>query len=159
MTYIKRTYAALGRASHTAITPILKKYMTDKHVRVRVLILNEDNEVLLVRSWLGHQKWSLPGGGVKRAERPEEAAAREIHEETGLHVPASHLTPIGSFLTESAKKYKFTILCYETKIAKREPHVKRHRKLETLDIAWFSIKHLPADTSQNVAKALALYGN
>lgn len=30
--------------------------------------------------------WALPAGYMEYDERPEEAAAREVHEETGLHV-------------------------------------------------------------------------
>lgn len=157
MAYIKRTYAALGRATHGAITPLLKRYMNEKHIRVRVVITNDDNEVLLVRSWLGRQQWSLPGGGVKRSETPAQAAAREVHEETGLHIPADHLTEIGSFPTQSAQ-YTFTVVCFKVEIAKREPRLRRHQKLEMLDISWFSRQHLPKDVSENVTKALALLG-
>lgn len=155
MPHIKRTYAAIGRLSHKAITPFLKLVMNEKHVRVRVLILNEEKEVLLVRSWLGHQKWTLPGGGIKRLETPVEAAAREVHEETGLRVAQDHLHELGVF-TSDTPKYSYTVACYMIEVAKRAPHIARRHRLEMLDTAWFPVANLPKDCSPTVTKALAL---
>lgn len=41
------------------------------------------SRVLLVRAW-DEDKWQLPGGALKRREKPREAACREVEEETGL---------------------------------------------------------------------------
>jgi ADP-ribose pyrophosphatase YjhB (NUDIX family) len=155
MTRIKKTYAALGRLSHKAITPFLKLYMSEKHVRVRVLILNQEKEVLLVRNWLGHQHWTLPGGGIKRSETPAEAAAREVHEETGLRIPHDHLRELGVF-TSVGQKYTYSVACFTVEVAKREPHIARYRRLEMLDMAWFPIAALPGSISTTVTQALAL---
>ena len=155
MPQFKRTYATIGRLSHKVATPFIKLVMSEKHVRVRVLILNEEKEVLLVRSWFGHQKWTLPGGGIKRLETPIEAAAREVHEETGLRIAQDHLRELGVF-THDAGKYAYTVACYAGDIAKREPRTARHRRLEMLDTAWFSVTNLPKDCSPTVAQALAL---
>ena len=154
MPHIKRTYAALGRLSHKAITPFLKLVMSEKHVRVRVLIVNEDKEVLLVRNWLGHQKWTLPGGGIKPGETPAEAGSREVHEETGLRIARDHLRELGTF--PGGEKYTYTVACYLIEIAKRDPHIARRRRLEMLEIAWFPIKSLPKDCSPTVQNALKL---
>lgn len=156
MSQIKRTYAAFGRTAHKALTPFLKLYMTEKHVRVRVLIVNEEKEVLLVRNWLGHQMWTLPGGGIKRGETPAEAATREVHEETGLLIPSDHLHELGVFLNDSNLKYTYTTACYTVDVAKREPKIRAHRKLEMLDMQWFPIASLPKEVSSTVVHALAL---
>jgi len=41
--------------------------------------------VLLIvhRSMSGHPRWTLPKGGIEEGERPEDAALREVREETG----------------------------------------------------------------------------
>ncbi len=46
-------------------------------------IVFRDDKVLLVRN-RGSKRFSLPGGRIGRGELPISAAARELHEETGL---------------------------------------------------------------------------
>ena len=51
----------------------------------RVVLLDETSRVLLVRfEYRGRSWWAAPGGGLEDAETHEEAAQREIAEETGL---------------------------------------------------------------------------
>ena len=52
---------------------------------VRVVLLDEDENVILVRFWDGQQSWWCPpGGGLESGESHEDAARREISEELGL---------------------------------------------------------------------------
>jgi len=46
-------------------------------------IVRRDGTLLVVRD-RGFRHYSLPGGGVNRGESPEQAAIRELAEETGL---------------------------------------------------------------------------
>ena len=48
---------------------------------VVAVVFDDRERVLLVRHSYGPPAWSLPGGGMDRGERPEEAAVREIREE------------------------------------------------------------------------------
>ena len=54
----------------------------------RVLLIDETNRLLLLRTQLPHRKelsvWLTPGGGLKPGEIHEAAALRELWEETGL---------------------------------------------------------------------------
>ena len=51
----------------------------------RVVLLDENGRVLLARfEYGGKMWWVAPGGGLERAETHEEAARREVREETGL---------------------------------------------------------------------------
>lgn len=49
----------------------------------RVVAIDADSRVLLVRHSYGHDRWMLPGGGMKRGEDPVAAGARELAEEAG----------------------------------------------------------------------------
>lgn len=53
-------------------------------IRVYAVIIRDD-KLLLTKQWDGY---SLPGGGVEKAEGLEQALERELKEETGLDVTA-----------------------------------------------------------------------
>jgi putative (di)nucleoside polyphosphate hydrolase len=46
-----------------------------------------DREVLLVHKPRKNDAWQIPQGGIEEGESIAEAAARELSEETGIHVP------------------------------------------------------------------------
>lgn len=63
----------------------------------RLLIIAPDQEVLLFRfmhqsgALAGQDYWATPGGGVEPGETFEEAARRELFEETGIRAVPVHL--------------------------------------------------------------------
>jgi ADP-ribose pyrophosphatase YjhB (NUDIX family) len=80
-----------------AMNPLLQiAYTLRKHVYrllrvktrgVKTMVFNGEGELLLIRNSYGPTHlYVLPGGGIGRRERPEDAAAREVKEETGLEV-------------------------------------------------------------------------
>lgn len=59
---------------------------------VRVIILDEDNRMLMVRQHHEDKDiWMVPGGKIEEKENAQEAAAREVKEETGLDVKIGKL--------------------------------------------------------------------
>lgn len=63
----------------------------------------EDGRILLCRVSAGNLhagKWTLPGGGVEFGESPQDAAWREIMEETGLEADLSATAHVDSRLVD-----------------------------------------------------------
>ena len=152
---VTKSYARLGKLAHGAATPLLRVYMRGKR-RVRMVVVNERGELLLVRSWFGHQRWSLPGGGMRRGESPKVAAVRETFEETGVMLDERKCKHLGEFENGDSNA-PFIVDCYISEIEKQPAHIAARHRLEMLDVAWFSMKHLPSRRSKTVDRALKLY--
>lgn len=61
----------------------------------RVIVVDEDKNVLVVRQTTSHGKvYCFPGGKVEVGERPQCAASREIFEELGIRKSPKDLTPV-----------------------------------------------------------------
>jgi ADP-ribose pyrophosphatase YjhB (NUDIX family) len=152
---IRNSYARLGRLAHGAATPLLRMYMKGKR-RVRTVVVNNRGEILLVRSWFGHQRWSLPGGGLKRGEPPQSAAIRETLEETGVALDQQRCKFLGEFANGDSNA-PFIVECFVATVDAQPAHIAARHRLEMLDVAWFPLDQLPALRSSTVDRALELY--
>ena len=78
-------------------------YILESTSWVNIIPLTQENEVILIRQYRhGIQNLTLeiPGGLVEGQDTPEEAAVRELREETGYE--ASEMIPLGSVLPNPA---------------------------------------------------------
>lgn len=60
-------------------------------IRSAAIILNDDRILLIERKKNGRQFYVFPGGGVEEGETNEEAAVREVLEETSVNVSITRL--------------------------------------------------------------------
>ncbi|MEO8105005.1 MAG: NUDIX hydrolase [Candidatus Saccharibacteria bacterium] len=119
--------------------------------RTRLLVVC-DQQVLLVKSWLGDGKWSLPGGGRHRGEDSLTGAQRELAEETTLDVPLKDFQFLAN-TTANSNGLRFRYDLFVVDLATTAP-VQRQRG-EIVAIGWFDYRQLSSrQLSQEVQEAL-----
>lgn len=92
--------AALHRAAYRAAHALRHRWRVWRKVPlagVTMIARDIDGRILLVRLSYADAGWSLPGGGANRGESWQDAAVRELAEETGCKALA--VKPVGE-LTE-----------------------------------------------------------
>ena len=99
-------------------------------------IIERQGKVLMIRrnNQVGYGLWSMPGGYVDRGEVVEEAAAREVEEETGLKVEVQRL--VGLF---SETGHPVVVVAF----AARETGGRLSAGPEAQDIGFFPLDDLP----------------
>lgn len=144
-------HAWLGRAAYS-VTKLVTTRLVDGSERTRVAIIN-DNKILLARDWLGVQKWSLPGGGLEKGEKPAECAIREIHEELSIKVLEKDLRLLETrqVLSGSGAEYTAHLMLATTVNKNFNAHW-----LEILDAKWWPIDELPEFRSKLIDDILLL---
>jgi len=110
-------------------------YYEDPKVAVAVLI-GRDGRILLNRRAIqpGLGNWSFPSGYVNRGEVLEEAAAREVQEETGLDVRVGAL-----FGVYSERGNAVILVVYTADATAGEPAAGP----EVSEVGWFAPDDLP----------------
>jgi ADP-ribose pyrophosphatase YjhB (NUDIX family) len=110
-------------------------YYEDPKVAVAVLI-GRHGKLLLNRRAIqpGLGKWSFPSGYVNRGEVLEEAAAREVQEETGLEVQIDAL-----FGVYSERGNAVVLVVYTAD----HPHGDPAAGPEVSEVGWFAPDDLP----------------
>jgi ADP-ribose pyrophosphatase YjhB (NUDIX family) len=107
------------------------------------LYVVKDGKVLLVRrgNEPGRGKWSLPGGRIRFGERSEEAALREMREETGLEVRLRRVVDVVDVFWQSEMGElleHFVIVDFEAEVIGGELRPAD----DALDARWFSPEEL-----------------
>lgn len=129
-------------------------------VGVGVYIFNEQNQLLLGlrKSRHGNATWCPPGGHLEYGESNEQAACREVGEETGLEISPQDVLFKGvtnDFYPESGKHY-ITLHLYCRKYS-GVPSVKEPDKCACWK--WFNLNNLPEPlmlSNQNFFKQIGI---
>ena len=100
-------------------------YPTHPQIGIGIILLRGD-DVLLIRRGKppGMGQWSLPGGKQELGETAEEAARRELREETGLECGPLTMVAHADSITKGADgriEYHYTILDFAARYIGGEP--------------------------------------
>jgi ADP-ribose pyrophosphatase YjhB (NUDIX family) len=89
---------------------------------VAAVAVVKDDELLMIKRGInpGKGKWSLPAGFLERDEAPEDAAVRELEEETGLKADAEDLEVLGVAFEERLPDQYVVASVYRIKASKTE---------------------------------------
>jgi ADP-ribose pyrophosphatase YjhB (NUDIX family) len=114
----------------------------------RILLLNSENRLLLMRALHpdGRHFWVAPGGGLDADESFEEAARRELFEETGQSLPVGpcvwtrrHACEWAGRQHEQVERF-FVVRTLSEEVAptKADDYITRHR--------WWSLSEIEASS-------------
>lgn len=130
-------------------------------VGVGVMIL-KDNKILLglrnpdkikpSSEIQGQGTWTMPGGKVEYMERLEDAAKRELEEETSLKATELELYCISDDITETAHYVTVGFIAnkYEGQVKTMEPET-------ILEWQWFDLENLPENLFEPSRKCIKKY--
>jgi 8-oxo-dGTP pyrophosphatase MutT (NUDIX family) len=125
----------------------------DRHFTVAVFVVHESRVLLLSHPKLG--RWLPPGGHVEPNELPDEAAVREVEEETGVRVrlvggrgvpvadPLQLVLPAGIQLENIGPGHQHIDLVYFA-VAEPGGHAVSAECAELVGAAWFGAEDLDA---------------
>ena len=131
--------------------------MTEVVKRVKVLLVNSNNDVLLGYSYNNYQ---FPGGHVEENETLVQAVNREILEETGIELNITNIEPfacaIGYYKDWPAegKNRKIEIYYYEVKTDEK-PNLENTEYTENEKDGNFELRYIPLLDVENVLRTNA----
>ena len=78
---------------------------------VGAVVINNKNEILLIKEIIRNEYYKLPGGHIDDAEMISQALSREVFEETGVVVDFERIISIGHFYPHQFHKSNLYVLC------------------------------------------------
>jgi 8-oxo-dGTP pyrophosphatase MutT (NUDIX family) len=112
-------------------------------------VVENDDDVLLVRHTYGHRSWDLPGGTVRRRELPIDTARREMREELGRQIDDWQELGV---LFVTTDHHRDNLHMFQANIADRQLDI---HLTELAEARWFRRDDLPPDVGRFVGKILA----
>ena len=97
------------------------------------------DEILVTKTWLGDGRWSLPGGGLHRAESSIAGVVREVFEETGIRLETRRVAYLDSQIYLS-HGLRFQCHYFITHVAVK-PRISL-QKIEISDAEWVQFRQL-----------------
>ena len=121
----------------------------DTRLGAYAVIVDEQDRLLLALWNEGElPRWTLPGGGVELMETVEEAAVREVQEETGYEVALGRLLGVDTLVvppeertTDRARFYKGVRVIFEAAIIGGD--LRNEVDGSTDEARWFPLSEVP----------------
>jgi 8-oxo-dGTP diphosphatase len=80
-------------------------------VGVGAVVINDNNEILVIKEKISTIGYKLPGGHIDNGEMISNAVVREVYEETGIKVNFDSIISLGHFYPHQFHKSNLYILC------------------------------------------------
>jgi 8-oxo-dGTP pyrophosphatase MutT (NUDIX family) len=114
-------------------------------------VIMRGDDVLLVRHTYGNRNaWELPGGAIKRGEKPVDAARREMREELSLAI--DDWVELGDFFAPYEHRGD-TMYCFRADVDGVSPVADR---VEIAEVRWFPVADPPRSTGRFVRRILSM---
>ena len=110
--------------------------------RVCAAIIRDNSILMVLHRDAEREYWTLPGGAIEAGETPEEAAVREVKEETGLQARVSRFLFEQSYLNGTSQCYLLEIDEQHEPILGYDPEEAHLERAERLlqDVAWHALE-------------------
>jgi 8-oxo-dGTP diphosphatase len=105
---------------------------------VGAVVFNLAGDVLLIRRGKEphYGRWMVPGGTLEWGESLEQAAVREVREETGVEIEIETFVEIIEAITPGDSGFHYVIMDYAARLVSGEPAAGS----DALDAAWVSVE-------------------
>jgi len=140
---------------------MLRKYLDKPIVAVGAIVLHEGKVLLIRRAKEPNAgKWSLPGGAQELGETVNEAAIREVYEETGVAISVIELVEVIDSITKDDQgkiAYHYTLVDLLCSWKSGTPKASD----DALEAKWFSVNEINelgmwSETTRIIKKAVGM---
>lgn len=120
-------------------------------------VADDEGKILLQKRAASEDLWGFPGGALEIGESAEEAAVREVREETGLDIKVDSLIGVYTKYFDAypgGDKAQTIVFFFECSVVGGSPGIDRE---ETFDLAFFDPHNAPELFNQQHRDMLADY--
>ena len=121
---------------------------------VGAVVINDDNQILVIKERISNQGYKLPGGHIDNCEMISTALVREVKEETGIDVEFDSIISLGHFYPHQFHKSNLYILCIASA---KSFEINIEDTKEIIEAKWMDVsEYLSDDNILSYSKAVVI---